>query len=319
MASRKRQPPRADPTENADQAELAALRMEMAPISAGIIDERLASADDDYPGDPELRRENWERDKGLEEAESAAATEIERRSKLLGEAYPFRRSGSRLTYAPAPVAPYLYEFLLALSLAESYSAGRRKVLPRAFEALSCLIAEAYLGEDADSYRMGWPRPRGTATTLKSAVGELRQKAGSHLGEWKWGPKDGNPEDTSPQFAKEQGLDVVAWKKNVDGRAGQLYLLGQCACGKNWDTDAKLQDLNIRLLHEWICEIASVDPIRAIFTPRHALGQKLPFISRHGGIVFDRIRLTLLATKGRAAEELGQRQRSIKRLTQLCMA
>lgn len=316
MAKRKRPPLRSDPCENADQAELAALQMGTAPISAGIIDEKLAGADEDYLGDPTLRREEWERDKGFEEAEAAAATEIERRVLLLGDAYPFRRDGSRLTYVPT--APHLYELLLLLSLAENYSSGRNKVLPRAFEALSCLIAEAYLGDDSGSYRMGWPRPRGSATTLKGAVEELRKISGNHLGEWAWGPKEGNPADPSPQRAKEQGLDIVAWKKSIDGRAGQLYLLGQCACGKNWESDAKLQDLSTKLLNEWIREIASVDPVRAIFTPRHAPDEKLPFISRHGGIVFDRARLTLLATRRKAAEVLLDQQPRIRHVMKLCM-
>lgn len=317
MTKRHAAPLRADPTENADQAELVAMRMGTAPISAGIIDERLASVDDDYVGDPENERKVWERDKELEEAEGAAATEIDRRSKLLGAVYPFHRDGSRLTYEPKP--PYLYEFLLALSLTDSYSAGAKKALPRFFEMLSCLMAEVYLGEDTDSFRMGWPRSLAGATTLKAAVAELRRRSGDHVGDWKWGPREGNPEDPSPQRAKDQGLDVVAWKKNIDGRAGQLYLLGQCACGKNWDTDAKLQDLNEKLLNEWICEIASVHTIRAIFTPRHALDERLPFISRHGGLVFDRIRLTLLATRDKAATALAAHQARIEELTQVCLA
>lgn len=313
MVRRKRKQFRADPTENADQAEFAALQMGVAPISTGIIDEKLAGAEDDYPAG----HEDLERDKGLEEAEAAAATEIDRRARLLGSAYPFRREGSRLTYVPE--APHLYELLLALSLAANYSTGRNKVLPRAFEVLSCLIAEAYLGEDAASYRIGWPRPRGSATTLKGAVEELRKAAGDHCGDWKWGPKEGNPEDPSPQRAKEQGLDIVAWKKSIDGRAGQLYLLGQCACGRNWDTDAKLQDLNTKLLNEWVSEISSVDPVRAIFTPRHALDEKLPFVSRHGGMVFDRVRLTLLAKRDRAAVVLFAQQKRIQHVMEMCMA
>lgn len=123
MARRKRAPRRTDPTENADQAELAALRMGEAPISAGIIDEKLSGADDDYPrGNNAL-----ERDKALEEAEAEAATEIERRARLLGDAYPFRHVGSRLIHVPAD--PQLYELLLLVSLAEDYSTGRKRLLP----------------------------------------------------------------------------------------------------------------------------------------------------------------------------------------------
>lgn len=307
---------RADPTENADQAEAAALRMGMAPIGAGTIDDRLADNDEDFLGDPDLVDNTWDRGKGFEEADNATTTEIDRRAQLLGDAYPFARERSRLTYTGSETG--LYEFLLGLSLAESYSRGPYAVLPRVFEVLACLVAEAYLGEDADSYRMGWPRPKGTATTLKAAVGELRQKSGGNMGEWVWAPKEGNPTDPSPGRAKEQGLDVVAWKRSIDGRAGQLYLLGQCACGKSWSTDAKLQDMNTKLLNEWISEISCVDPIRAIFTPRHALDEELPFISRHGGLVFDRIRLTLLGLRPRVASKLSTRPKTVIRLTKLCL-
>jgi hypothetical protein len=317
MPRKKRPPIHTDPTENADQAELAAWRSGMAPIGYGIIDERLAGADDDYLGDPQLKREEWERDKAYEEAENSTTTEIQRRIDLLGEAYPFTREGSRLVYTAK--ANYLYEFLLGLSLSESYSKGKRAVLPRVFEVISCLIAEIYLGEDAESFRMGWPRPKGVATTLKAAVDELHIKAGNYEGEWVWGPKQGNPEDPTPQRAKEQGLDIVAWKKSPDGRTGQLYLLGQCACGKGWDSDAKLQDLSLSILNEWISEIACVKPVRAIFTPRHAMDDRLPFLSRQGGMVFDRARLALLGAKPRATIQLASRQQSLQRLTKLCAA
>ena len=84
-------------------------------------------------------------------------------------------------------------------------------------------------------------------------------------------------------------------------------------------DAKLQDLNIKILNEWVSEIANVDPVRAIFTPRHALDEKLPFISRHGGIVFDRVRLTLLAKREKAATVLLAENARMQHVMQLCMA
>lgn len=316
MTRKKRPPIRIDATENADQAEVAAFLNNEAPIAVGVLDEKLASADEDYRGDPALKKEEWERDKAYEEAVGAATTEIDRRAGLLQAAYPFRREHGRLVYTPRQ--PYLYEFLLCLSMAPSYSKGRFRVLPRVFEVISCQLAETYLGGDTDSYRMGWPRPEGSPTTLKAAVEELRVKSGEHTGEWHWHPKAGNPVDPTPQVAKEQGLDVVAWKKSPDGRAGQLYLLGQCACGKGWDSDAKLQDLNIKTLHEWISEISSVDPIRAIFTPRHALDDRLPFLSRHAGIVFDRVRLTLLAEHPEPAALLAPRQATLEKLSAMCV-
>lgn len=317
MSRRKRPPIKTDATENADQAEVAAFLNNNAPIAVGLLDEKLASAEEDHRSESTRRGATVERDTAYEEAVGATATEIDRRANLLEDAYPFKREHGRLVYKPQQ--PYLYEFLLCLSMAPSYSSGRFRRLPRAFEVLSCHLAEAYLGGDTASYRMGWPRPKGSPTTLKAAVEELRMKAGSHQGDWHWHPKEGNPIDPTPQVAKEQGLDVVAWKKSPDGRAGQLYLLGQCACGKNWDSDAKLQDLNIKTLQEWIHEISSVDPVRAIFTPRHALDHRLPFLSRQAGLVFDRVRLTLLAKHAKPAALLASRQASLARLSKMCVA
>jgi hypothetical protein len=264
-----------------------------------------------------LATQTWERDKAFEEAANNVTTEIDRRAALLGSHYPFKRKGGGLIYLGS--ANGLYEYMLCLSLADSYSEGRKAIATRAFEAVSCIIAEAYLGEDAASYRMGWPRKKGSPTTFKGCVDELRQVTGNNTGEWKWGPKELNPVDPTPAKVKEQGLDVVAWKKSVDGRAGQLYLLGQCACGKSWESDAKLQDLSLGLLHEWISEISSVNPIRAIFTPRHAVNDQLPFLSRHGGLVFDRVRITLLGERAAALSAIQGRPKTLKRLSQMCLA
>lgn len=316
--SRKKKPPiRTNPTENADQAELSALLNDSAPVGCGIIDERLSGVDDDYTGDPSIATQGWERDKAFEEAANSATSEIDRRAGLLNEHYPFERRGSRLVYRGSPSG--LYEYMLCLSLSDSYSAGRKAIATRTFEAVSCLAAEAYLGDDAASYRMGWPRKKGSPTSFQGCVNELHTKAGQHCGEWVWGPKQQNPQDPSSVFVKEQGLDVVAWKKSIDGRAGQLYLLGQCACGKNWDSDNKLNDLNFKMLHEWISEISNVSPIRAIFTPRHALDERLPFLSRHGGLVFDRIRITLLGTRQAMANTLAQRPNTLRRLSKACLS
>lgn len=316
MSRKKHQTLRTDPTENADQAELNALRNGSSPVGFGILDERISGAGDDYTGDPALKIEEWERGKEFEEAENAVTTEIDRRAALLGAHYPFVRKKSGLHYRPSNSG--LYEYLLCLSLASDYSSGKKAIATRTFEAVSCVIAQSYLGDDADSYRMGWPRKKGSPTTFKGCVEELHVKSGGHQGEWCWGPKQLNPASPSPQMIKEQGLDVVAWKKSVDGRAGQFYLLGQCACGKSWSSDAKLQDLSIDLLHEWIAEISSVKPLRAIFTPRHAMDDRLPFLSRHGGLVFDRVRITLLGEKSPARSVIAKRPQTLRRLGQMCL-
>lgn len=316
IRKRRKPPLRADATESADQAERAAVINDAAPLSTGLIDERLALNDDDYRGDPALKLADWERDKAYEEAFNAVATEISRRAILLGDSYPFKVTGSQLAYQKSESG--LYEYLLCLSLLDSYSEGNKAIATRVFEAVSCAIAESYLGEDAASYRMGWPPKAGTSARFKDRVNELRTRSGNYTGEWVWNPKELNPSDPSPQQIKEQGLDIVAWKKSVDDRTGQLYLLGQCACGKSWASDAKLQDLNLKLLEEWIREVTCVHPVRAIFTPRHAQTDDLPYLSRHGGLVFDRVRITLLGKRKQSMDVIAKRPKALSRLTRICL-
>lgn len=47
--------------------------------------------------------------------------------------------------------------------------------------------------------------------------------------------------------------------------------------------------------------------------------KSPFISRHGGIVFDRVRLTLLAKRERPRTVLLAENARMQHVMQLCMA
>lgn len=298
---------------SADQAEMAALvRMATAPISIGLHDERVEGSldDDDEPAPG--------RGRALDDMQGKVTEEIDRRSRLLGEHYPFSRLGNALEYRGSP--HHIYEFLLATAVVGEYSSGRYRVLPRVFEVAACLVAEAYLGADSAAYRTGWPRAKGEPKRLKLVIQRLRQLAGNHRGEWAWGPKEGKPDDPLPRDTKDQGLDVVAWKSSPDGRTGQLYLLGQCACGTNWSSDAKLHDLSIDKINQWLSELSLVDPVKSIFTPHHADDDQILSASRlMRGLVFDRSRMVLLAQRSPAAQAMAQHTKTLQKLTKMCAA
>ncbi len=113
----------------------------------------------------------------------------------------------------------------------------------------------------------------------------------------------------PRDVKDEGLDFAAWIHHLDDRPGHLFLLGQCACGDNWSN--KLTELSIDPLMRWFPPMCHVPATRAFCTPFHITDQRLIEASKQAGIVFDRIRLTLLAEtasddiQGRAGQtELG---------------
>lgn len=97
----------------------------------------------------------------------------------------------------------------------------------------------------------------------------------------------------PTHVKDEGCDFVVWLDASDGRkSGQLFVLGQCACGNNWQD--KWGDLKVEALQRWFNPLSLVPPVRSLATPRHVADELLREASREAGIVFDRSRLVLAA-------------------------
>lgn len=301
--------------QSADQVELATLvRASATPISLGLHDERVDGELDDEDA-ATAKKESTGRGRALDDAQGKVTEEIDRRSRLLGADYPFQRRGNALEYTGS--THYIYEFMLAAAVVGEYSSGRYRVIPRVFEVGSTLVAQVYLGHGAKAYRTGWPRPFGEPKRLKGVIEKLRAITGDNIGEWVWHPKQGKPLDPTPQIAKEQGLDLVAWKPSPDGRTGLMYMLGQCACGSNWGSDAKLHDLNVDKLEEWF-DVALVPPMKSLFTPHHADDDQILETSRRmKGLIFDRARMVLLAKLPGIATDMALNVPRLQRLTAMC--
>lgn len=278
--------------ENADEVEWRAVLEGQAHVSVGTFDEAMADAGDALaPESAEelISKEPLQGVEILQEARQGSVLELlQERQKILGERYPFVITGNSLQYQTRQLG--IYELLLGICQLSNLSTGESAKLPPLFEEISVIAGKSFLGQGADGFRVGWPRvsPEGTpSTSFRDVIAELKIKSGNHEAEWDWQPYSDLPDNPPSTLIKDGGLDVVLWKSWQDNRIGQLYLLGQCACGKDWLK--KTKDLNLERLKEWF-QLPRTLPVRSFFTPRHGMKEILKELSRDGGLIFDRIRL-----------------------------
>jgi hypothetical protein len=162
----------------------------------------------------------------------SAQEEIDNRLKCIGDDYPFRVTESgdamglleNLTGAGA-----VYLFCLFLSHAVDRDIIPASLAPQVdnaardlFQVCATIAAAGYVKGNAISF--GWPRPQGD--DFLQALNRVYHLIG-----------DGLPHATlrpaAPEEAKDDGIDVIAWRPQPDGLAGMQYLLGQVASGDNW--------------------------------------------------------------------------------------
>lgn len=303
MASSPRTPISQQCAADADQVELNALRSGRATITTGADDERLAGVLDDSVVEVPLGgSEPWQLgDLVGDDSVGPIHEELSRRAHGLQGAYPFELEDSALVHDSERCAR-VYEFLLAASFS-THEGNRHVQLPRLFERVATRLIESYFGKNAKSRHFGWPRD-GDAT-FEDAARALH----THTGEWHWGPEEG----LDPTHVKDEGCDFVVWLDSSDGRkTGQLFILGQCACGNNWQD--KWRDLKVETLQRWFNPLSLVDPVRSFATPRHVADELLREASREAGIVFDRSRLVLAAANQDVFDD--ETSTAMERLTKL---
>lgn len=273
---------------NADQTEFHAICYGTSNFESGVFDERIAGAMDEFDVPDPIGVEDWaEEDTRYDTAADSIGNEIQRRRNCLGEFYPFRLNGNTIEYLGSYTL--VYEFCLAISQAPTVSLGEFAQLPPAFERLARDVAVELLGPGAAGYRTGWPPSGDRPQRFRDVVNRLNELTG----EWHWLPVPGKPNDPSHIHVKDEGLDFVAWKRIQDGRAGAIFLLGQCACGDDWPQ--KGGDVDIGRLMDWVRPISATAPLRVFTTPYHIANDEF-FSSFNGraGLTLDRSRITLIA-------------------------
>lgn len=269
-------------TYNADQTELESIKSGSTVIDVGSYNERTADALDAYKEQDErdeIAISTWQReDLALDNAIGGIHKEIDRRDKMMGHAYPFALKENTLQYRGEKRG--LYEFLLSISGAQDH--GETNIeSSRLFERVTAKIAAAHLGAHARSFHMG--SPRDDRSSFKDAMQQLSKISG----EFTWQPEEGH----DSKRVKDEGCDFVVWLEHADKRQlGQLFILGQCACGNNWET--KWNDLQLCEIKKW-CRLPLVLPVRAFSTPHHVVDDMLREAHRTAGLFFDRARLTMV--------------------------
>jgi len=237
-----------------------------------------------------LRREGvfgLDSDEDIERTVQEVSFELELRSIAAARAYPFV-IGERSISARGPIDSFIpYVFCLCLSFFGSNENLDKRPFPRRmFEYLSCEAAKNFV--DGDVVRFASPRQRDDLPAeFTLAVNELcmRIKEGVAFREKR------------PFSAKDDAIDVVAWRDFPDQSEGKLLLVGNCASGNNWDS--KLDELQPQLFCEdWMVEVpVSIHVgIRAFFVPRRIPPGDWKRVSRRAGMIFDRCRIAHWVSK-----------------------
>lgn len=272
-------------SKDADQAELVALRFGKSRAASGVRDDAIADTlQENYSAKDELGEEAWQsQETSMDTASSQILEELERRSKALGELYPFKLEGDVLAYNQSDAL--VYEFLLCASLSPSLTTGRFKDFPRQFERLATVLTANFLGPNTNYCHVGFPNEK---KRFKAAVGV----AISRSQELRWQPDEDLPDEGPRQG--DEGVDYILWKDFGCGRTiGQPFYFGQCACGNDWD--GKLNDVSERFF-KWFSTL-KVDPAKVFAVPFVIPDNKLKEVAREAGIVMDRVRLVKAVASG----------------------
>lgn len=210
-----------------------------------------------------------------------------------GKGYPFILTGEGIELRDSFSPAYLFQLLVSLGSVDAHHDGT--TVYKLFEELSAVAAGQYLGDSKTTVVFGWPRstlPGGFRDAVAALVKLLREGKGC---------KDREGLD----HAKDDGLDIVAWREFPDRRASKLILFGQCAAGKGWrDKASELRP------DDW-CKnnldgTLAVNPIPAFFVPR-ALSEEHAEYYGINQILLDRCRISALCS-GSLADGLDERLR-----------
>jgi hypothetical protein len=216
-----------------------------------------------------------ERSTGEEPSEpfvSDVWSELNRRQKLYTSTFfTIDKLAIEPTENQTPEITYIACLLISL-----YGPANSPVnVAKLFERLSCLAIKQYI--DGEGIVFGWPIEPGEETSIRERVIGLASRLNENYVE--------SPRETY----KDRGVDVVAWKPFIEKRSSQIVFLLQCASGKGWRN--KTLDLPLNSWEQYIHW--SNNPIKAFSVPCVISSRDWHDVSKEGGILFDRIRITNL--------------------------
>lgn len=202
--------------------------------------------------------------------------ELDERSAILGELYPFTVTPSTLSWRAIACSDH-YLSLLAICHAHATKAAVGFVVETLFEKV---VAAALA---ARRIRVGEMRVNGGFSgrfpdRLKALAGALRMTP--------------NPKASAyRERANDEGADIVGAYEWEDYRAGQWWLVGQATCARSEKWINKLKEPEPGKWAKWLDQRHG--PSRFLAVPHHVHKRVLNRLTDGGeGIVLDRLRLAL---------------------------
>ena len=166
--------------------------------------------------------------------------ELQRRRETIGDDYPFRidANGRAMQFiTPLTTTGSVYLFCLYLSQAYDRTIVSKKLVPKVtnlardlFQVCSTVAAGGYMRGPAISF--GWPRP--DATQFLVAVKRVYKLFGD-------GKPVLRPRPAAAKAVKDNGIDIIAWRRSADRLPGTHYMVGQVASGLNWSGKSVVTD------------------------------------------------------------------------------
>lgn len=215
----------------ADYIELLSL-FSKDPISKSDISSRIGISESSYK---EIEDEKLDGDFGETISEIDDKREalidilfdyLDERKSSLNNFYPFiiDKKSIKLKTGKLSIMEHLYIFLLLSSSLKDFR-KIESILTSEFELISEYALKKYLPSNAivkalgsSSYYKGNAR-----TKIKDLAKELNVET-----------KDRAINQISNKNSKEEGLDIIGWIPFNDNNPNSIIILGQCACGKNWE-------------------------------------------------------------------------------------
>lgn len=242
----------------ADWLELKALASPDGRIGFGTLLSAAALAEDEQD---EIIADGNTRE---EEIVESAQNEIIRRYKAIGDDYPFRIDDSgRALHLVDNVSAAGSIYLFCLFLSHSFN---RVIVPKdlapevtnevrdLFQACATVAAGGFVEGPAISF--GWPRPEGEG--FLAALHRVYGKFGD-------GRPHTTPRPAAPARVKDNGIDVIAWKRTIDNLPCTLYLVAQVASGADWKDKSVTTD-RIHFHDYWFTHKPASQPHDAMFMP-----------------------------------------------------
>lgn len=220
----------------------------------------------------ELNRESEDEDPGggsesFDDWANARFAVMQRRLELLGPSYPFVfvEDDREFVYCgenglrPGQVV-YLLSLFLSVAPEPSIFESKIPITNWARDAFQACAGWAASGAlEGSSYVIGWPRPDGSS--FMTAMTQLFDNLMGD-GEIKF---VSTPPPGSPGREKDGGIDVIAWKKRIDGAGGKVQLFGQVASGQDWN-NKPVGPYITALEKNWLVSPWVMPPIPGMFIP-----------------------------------------------------